>query len=65
MIDGTLRLLRPCLEEDLGDLSDAARTQAVYFVQWTVDAPEHFPNRSGARPMGEALRPKLQGRPTL
>lgn len=27
-----------------GDLSDAAGTQAVYFVHWTVGAPEHFPN---------------------
>lgn len=27
-----------------GDLSDSETTQAVYFVQWTVDAPEHLPN---------------------
>lgn len=27
-----------------GDLSDATGTQAVYFVHWTVGAPEHCPN---------------------
>ena len=27
-----------------GDLSGPAGTQAVYFVHWTVGAPEHFPN---------------------
>ena len=31
-------------KEIWGDLSDAAGTQAVYFVHWTVGAPEHFPN---------------------
>lgn len=27
-----------------GDLSDDQGTQAVYYVQWTVDSPDHFPN---------------------
>ncbi|MGA0611234.1 hypothetical protein [Caldimonas sp. KR1-144] len=27
-----------------GDLSDSNGTHAVYFVQWTVGAPEHPPN---------------------
>jgi hypothetical protein len=27
-----------------GDLSDDNGTQAVYFVHWTVDAPEHYPS---------------------
>lgn len=27
-----------------GDLSDSEITQAVYFVQWIVDAPEHLTN---------------------
>lgn len=27
-----------------GDLSDASGTKAVYFVQWTVDKPQHMPN---------------------
>jgi len=27
-----------------GDLSDASGTQAIYFVHWTVGAPEHCPN---------------------
>lgn len=27
-----------------GDLSDDQGTHAVYFVQWTVDSPDHYPN---------------------
>jgi hypothetical protein len=27
-----------------GDLVDSSGTRAVYFVQWTVDRPEHMPN---------------------
>lgn len=27
-----------------GDLSDRQGTQAVYYVQWTVGSPDHFPN---------------------
>jgi hypothetical protein len=27
-----------------GDLSDSSGTKAVYFVQWTVDQPQHMPN---------------------
>lgn len=27
-----------------GDLSDDQGTQAVYYVHWTVDSPDHFPN---------------------
>jgi hypothetical protein len=27
-----------------GDLSDGSVTRAVYFVQWTVRSPEHYPN---------------------
>ena len=27
-----------------GDVSDSGRTHAVYFVQWTSGAPDHFPN---------------------
>jgi hypothetical protein len=27
-----------------GDLSDASGAKAVYYVQWTHDKPEHFPN---------------------
>lgn len=26
-----------------GDLEDSSGTKAVYFVQWTVDEPEHMP----------------------
>jgi len=27
-----------------GDLADSSGAKAVYFVQWTVDEPEHMPN---------------------
>jgi hypothetical protein len=27
-----------------GDLADSSGTRAVYFVQWTVNEPEHMPN---------------------
>lgn len=27
-----------------GDLADSSGTRAVYFVQWTVNEPEHTPN---------------------
>lgn len=27
-----------------GDLASPTETKAVYFLQWTVDAPEHMPN---------------------
>ena len=27
-----------------GDVSDSAQTVAIYYVQWTINSPDHWPN---------------------